>query len=38
MPALTPVTGDLGDGDPLHAQTRDGQLQVVELPRADDGR
>src|SRR5688500_5479699 len=35
--ALPAVTRHLGDGDPLHAKTRDGHLQVVELPRSNDG-
>src|SRR5262245_52265845 len=37
MPALPAVTGDFGDGDPLHAEARDGHLQVVELPGPDNG-
>ena len=36
MPPLPAVTRDFGYGDPLHAETRDGHLQVVELPRAND--
>src|SRR5688572_3805290 len=36
VPPLPAVTGDFSDGDPLHAETRNGHLQVVELPRTND--
>src|SRR5688500_13124226 len=36
MPPLPSVSRHFGNGDPLHAEARDGHLQVVELPRPND--